>query len=87
MCWRFFPHGSDSGKAGKNGGGPYRSQPFRDPSGTGYSEEQGFSVKGRKCMVIGNGAMGKLTASTLLSEGADVTVTVRQYRSGIVDIP
>ena len=38
-------------------------------------------------MVIGNGAMGKLTASTLLSEGADVTVTVRQYRSGIVDIP
>lgn len=50
-------------------------------------KEKGFSVKGRKCMVIGNGAMGKLTASTLLSEGADVTVTVRQYRSGIVDIP
>lgn len=50
-------------------------------------KEQGFSVKGRKCMVIGNGAMGKLTASTLLSEGADVTVTVRQYRSGVVQIP
>ena len=50
-------------------------------------KEKGFSVKGRKCMVIGNGAMGKLTASTLLSEGADVTVTVRQYRSGVVQIP
>lgn len=48
---------------------------------------QGYSVCGRKCMVIGNGAMGKLTASTLQQCGADVTVTVRQYRSGIVDIP
>lgn len=48
---------------------------------------EGFSVKGKKCMVIGNGAMGKLSAATLMEEGADVTVTVRQYRSGIVDIP
>lgn len=47
----------------------------------------GYTVKGKTCMVIGNGAMGKLTASLLLAEGADVTVTVRQYRSGIVDIP
>lgn len=38
-------------------------------------------------MVIGNGVMGKLTATMLLAEGADVTVTVRQYRSGIVEIP
>ena len=51
----------------KDGGGPYRSQSFRDPSGTGYSErDRDFLYKGRKCMVIGNGAMGKLTASTLL---------------------
>ena len=48
---------------------------------------QGYTVCGKKCMVIGNGAMGKLAASTLQQQGADVTVTVRQYRSGIVDIP
>lgn len=50
-------------------------------------QEEGFSVKGKTCMVIGNGMMGRLTAQTLLDRGADVTVTVRQYRSGIVDIP
>ena len=49
--------------------------------------EEGFTVRGKRCMVIGNGAMGKLAATTLMQEGADVTVTVRQYRSGIVDIP
>ena len=50
-------------------------------------EEQGYKIEGKKCMVIGNGAMGKLAAATLQQAGADVTVTVRQYRSGIVDIP
>jgi glutamyl-tRNA reductase len=50
-------------------------------------EEKGFSVAGKKCMVIGNGMMGRISASTLAERGADVTVTVRQYHSGIVDIP
>lgn len=50
-------------------------------------ENQGFSLKGKKCMVIGNGEMGKLAAQTLAGKGADVTVTVRQYRSGVVQIP
>lgn len=49
--------------------------------------EEGYEVNGRKCMVIGNGEMGKLAATVLRQAGADVTVTVRQYRSGIVDIP
>lgn len=48
---------------------------------------EGFSAAGKKCMVIGNGEMGKLTATVLQQAGAEVTVTVRQYRSGIVDIP
>jgi glutamyl-tRNA reductase len=39
------------------------------------------------CMVIGNGEMGKLAATELRAEGADVTVTVRQYRNGQVQIP
>ena len=86
----FCRHGPvTAAKTGENRGGSHRSQPFRDPSGPGDpGMEKWFSRKRDwKCMVIGNGAMGKLTASTLLSEGADVTVTVRQYRSGIVDIP
>ena len=49
--------------------------------------KEGFSANGKKCMVIGNGAMGKLAATVLKEAGADVTVTVRQYRSGIVEIP
>ncbi len=49
--------------------------------------EQGITVMDRKCLVIGNGMMGRLTAQALLDHGAVVTVTVRQYRSGVVDIP
>lgn len=48
---------------------------------------QGISVEGKKCMVIGNGMMGKLSAQTLMEHGADVTVTIRQYHSGVVDVP
>jgi len=38
-------------------------------------------------MVIGNGMMGRLSATALMEKGADVTVTVRQYHRGVVDIP
>ena len=31
--------------------------------------------------------MGKMAAQTLREAGADVTVTIRQYRSGVVSIP
>ena len=50
-------------------------------------ENQGFSIQGKNCMVIGNGEMGKVTALALKEAGAEVTVSVRQYRSGIVTIP
>ena len=50
-------------------------------------EQQGVSLAGKRCLVIGNGMMGRVSAQALLDRGADVTVTVRQYRSGIVDIP
>lgn len=49
--------------------------------------EENFDFVGASCMVIGNGEMGKLAAQTLKEAGASVTVTVRQYRSGIVTIP
>jgi glutamyl-tRNA reductase len=48
---------------------------------------KGTVFEGKKCMVIGNGEMGKLTALALKDAGADVVVTVRQYRSGEVQIP
>lgn len=50
-------------------------------------KEQGMEFAGKQCMVIGNGVMGRLTASSLRQQGADVTVTVRQYKSGMVEIP
>lgn len=49
--------------------------------------QQGYELEGRTCMVIGNGEMGKVTAMALKEAGAEVTVTVRQYRSGMVTIP
>lgn len=50
-------------------------------------KNSGTVFEGKKCMVIGNGEMGKLTALALKESGAEVTVTVRQYRSGEVRIP
>ena len=52
-----------------------------------YLKQIGCAFHGEQCMVIGNGEMGKLAALALKAEGADVTVTVRQFRSGIVTIP
>lgn len=49
--------------------------------------EKNFDFKNANCLVIGNGEMGKLAAQSLKKTGAEVTVTVRQYRSGIVTIP
>lgn len=49
--------------------------------------EKGYDFQGKTCMVIGNGNMGKVTALALKEAGADVTVTVRQYKSGVVEIP
>lgn len=52
-----------------------------------FLKEQGVVFFQKKALVIGNGEMGKITAQALMEEGAEVTVTVRQYRSGVVNIP
>lgn len=49
--------------------------------------QMGCNISGKNCMVIGNGVMGKLTALALKEAGANVTVTVREYKSGVVEIP
>lgn len=40
-----------------------------------------------KVMVIGNGEIGRLTASTLVRGGYDVWMTLRQYKYGLVEVP
>ena len=52
-----------------------------------YLAERNISVAGKKCLVIGNGMMGKLSAKTLLENNADVTVTVRKYHHNVVEVP
>lgn len=49
--------------------------------------DEGIELAGKKCMVIGNGMMGRVSAQALMDAGAGVTVTVREYHSGVVDIP
>ncbi len=45
------------------------------------------SLQKKKCLVIGNGEMGKLTANLLVEQGCDVTVTIRTYHRGVILIP
>jgi len=40
-----------------------------------------------KAVVIGNGVIGRHVANLLLAEGAEVTVTIRQYHRGAVEVP
>ena len=43
--------------------------------------KEGYDFAGKRCLVIGNGEMGKRSAAALMEKGAQVTVTVRQYLS------
>lgn len=45
------------------------------------------SLDGKKCLVIGNGSIGRLAAASMVNEGAAVTVTVRNYKTRQVEIP
>lgn len=45
-------------------------------------KSQGVCMEKRRCLVIGNGEMGQLAARALMEEGAEVTMTLRQYHSG-----
>lgn len=50
-------------------------------------KKNGLTIKNKNIMVIGNGKMGQISALAFKKEGADVTVTVRQHKSGIIVIP
>jgi len=47
----------------------------------------GFDLNGMNAVVIGNGQMGRLVAQLLLKEGVDVTVTLREYKKGVINVP
>lgn len=44
-------------------------------------------LRDKKCLVIGNGNVGRLAARLLEEKGADVTITLRSYRHGESVIP
>jgi len=46
-----------------------------------------FPMKDRKAVVIGNGQMGRLASDLLIREGVQVTVTLREYKKGVVVVP
>lgn len=50
-------------------------------------DERLGGLKGKRAMVIGNGEMGRLSASLLSNKGCEVTVTLRTYRHGETVIP
>ena len=44
-------------------------------------------LKGKHSLVIGNGEMGRMMAELLIKQGADVTMTLRQYKTFDAVIP
>ncbi|MCI8465068.1 MAG: glutamyl-tRNA reductase [Lachnospiraceae bacterium] len=50
-------------------------------------EQEGISVSGKRCMVIGNGEIGRLAASELVKAGGLVSMTLRQYKAKEAVIP
>jgi len=44
-------------------------------------------LTGLSAVVIGNGQMGRLVSELLIREGAAVTVTLREYKKGVIQVP
>lgn len=64
-----------------------KSNPSAPQAALSQLRAEGYHFSGKKCLLIGNGVMGKLTAQLLLDEKADVTGTIRKYKHGNVDMP
>ena len=54
---------------------------------TALLRKEGISIKGKNCMVIGNGEIGRLAASELVKAGGFVSMTLRQYKTREAIIP
>ena len=51
------------------------------------AEQMLGSLSGKRCLVIGNGEMGRLACSLLVEKGADVLMTLRQYKKKDAVVP
>ena len=49
-----------------------------------WLEDKSGGLRGVKCLVVGNGKVGRLTARELLKRGADVTMTLRSRSDSVV---
>ncbi|MCL2632229.1 MAG: hypothetical protein FWD45_03965, partial [Coriobacteriia bacterium] len=49
--------------------------------------QQMVQLEGKRVVVIGNGVVGRHVATLLVQAGAVVTVTIREYRRGVVEVP
>jgi len=45
------------------------------------------ALSGSNAIVIGNGRMGRLVSEILISEKVNVTITLREYKKGIIQVP
>ncbi|MCI8506362.1 MAG: glutamyl-tRNA reductase [Lachnospiraceae bacterium] len=50
-------------------------------------EREGIPISGKRCLVIGNGEIGRLAAATLVRLGGKVSMTLRQYKAKEAVIP
>lgn len=82
-----FRTAAECGKAAKSSGRLTRLNASAAHQAVKAAQERLGCLLGRKALVIGNGEMGKLSASLLHSAGCDVTVTLRTYRHGETVIP
>jgi glutamyl-tRNA reductase len=56
-------------------------------SAVGYLKNLIGDLNGLSCLVIGSGEMGRLAAKALVTEGCEVTMTLRRYKTGDSIIP
>ena len=45
------------------------------------------NLNGKNAVVIGNGQMGRLVGKLLIAENVNVTVTLREYKKGVIKVP
>lgn len=82
-----FRIAASCGKAAKSGGRLTNLPTSAAHRAVAALRERLGSLDGKKAMVIGNGEMGRLTASLLHEEGCRVTVTLRSYHHGETVVP
>ena len=75
------------GKAAKTGGRLTGVATSAAHQAVAAAEEKLGDLGGRKALVIGNGEMGRLSATLLHEAGCEVTVTLRSYHHGETVVP